>query len=69
MCAVPDTKLAGKQSFSLQQAQLAGTYNRFGATLNLQFVKDFLVVPLDRTQGQEKPLANLTIRESLGNQL
>ncbi len=35
VCAVPDTKLAGKRSFSLQQAQLAGTYNRFGATLNL----------------------------------
>jgi hypothetical protein len=26
-------------------------------------------VPFNRTQSQEKPLANLTIRESLGNEL
>ena len=53
----------------LQQTQLAGTGDSFGATLNLQFVKDSAVVPFDRVQGEEKPLANLTIRESLGNEL
>ena len=37
--------------------------------MNLQFVKDFAVVPFNRIQGEEKPLANLTIRESLGNEL
>jgi len=26
-------------------------------------------VPFDRVQGEEQPLANLTIRESLGNEL
>ena len=49
----------------LQQAQLAGTGDRFGAPLDLQFVEDFPVVPFHRVQGQEEPLANLLIRESL----
>ena len=53
----------------LQQTQLAGAGYGFGAALNLQFVKDSAVVPFDRVQGEEKPLANLTIRESLGNEL
>ena len=35
VCAVPNTKLAGKRSFRLQQAQLVGTCYRFGPTLNL----------------------------------
>ena len=34
-CAVPDDRFAGKRSFRLQQAQLAGTRDSFGATLNL----------------------------------
>ena len=53
----------------LQQTQFAGASDRFGAALNLQFVKNFAVMPFDRVQGKEKPLANLTIRESLGNEL
>ena len=58
----------GKLTFSLEQAQLAGACDRFGATLDLEFIKDYPIVPFDRTQGEEKPLANLTIRESLGNE-
>ena len=53
----------------LQQTQLAGAGYGFGAALNLEFVEDSAVVPFNRVQGEEKPLANLTIRESLGNEL
>ena len=53
----------------LQQTQFAGAGDGFGAALNLQFVKNFSVMPFDRVQGEEKPLADLTIRESLGNEL
>ena len=53
----------------LQQTQLAGAGYGFGAALDLQFVEDSAVVPFDRVQGEEQPLANLSIRESLGNQL
>ena len=53
----------------LQQTQLAGTCYSFGAPLDLQFAEDFLIVPFNRDQGEEKSLANLTIRESLGNEL
>ena len=67
--AVLETKFAGKLTFRLQQTQLAGAGDRFGAPLDLEFAKDFPIVPFDRAQGEEKPLANLTIRESLGNQL
>ena len=45
----------------LQQAQLAGTGDGFGAALHLQFVEDPAVVPFDRVQGQEKPLADLSV--------
>ena len=53
----------------LEQVELAGARDGFGATLNLEFVEDFPIVPFDRTQGEEKPRANRAIRESLGNQL
>ena len=53
----------------LQQTQLTGSGYSFGAPLNLQFVINSAVVPFDRVQGEEKPLANLTIRESQGNEL
>jgi hypothetical protein len=64
-----DTRFAGRLTFRQQQTQLSGTRYRFGATLNLQFVKDNPIVPFDSTQGEEKPLADLTVRESLGNEL
>ena len=54
---------------TLQQTQFAGAGDGFGAALNLQFVKNFAVMPFDRVQGEEKPLADLSIRESLGNEL
>ena len=43
----------------LQQAQLAGAGDGFGAALHLEFVEDPAVVPFDGVQGQEKPLADL----------
>ncbi len=55
--AVLDSKCAGKLTFRLQQTQLAGTCDRFGAPLDLEFAKDFLIVFFHRVQGEEKPLA------------
>jgi hypothetical protein len=51
-----------EENGTLQQTQFAGTRDGFGAALNLQFVKNLAVVPFDRIQGQEKPLADLSIR-------
>ena len=56
-------------TLTLQQTQLTGAGDGFGAPLNLQFAIDIAIVPFDRVQGEEKPLADLTIRESLGNEL
>ena len=53
----------------LQQTQFLGARDGFGAPLHLQFVEDPAVIPLDRVQGEEKPLAFLTIRESFGQEL
>ena len=61
--------VCGQTDVMLQQTQLAGTRYGFGASLNLQFAIDSAVVSFDRVQGKEKSLANLTIRESLGNEL
>ncbi len=52
----------------LQQAQLPGACYRFGAALNVEFVKDSAVVSFDRIQGEEKARANLSVREPLGDQ-
>jgi len=57
----------GMIALGLQQAQLAGAGNRFGAPLDLQLVKDDAGVSLDRAQGEEKPFADFTIRESFGD--
>ena len=53
----------------LQQTQFARTGNRFGAPLDLQLAKDFLIVSFHRLQGEDKPLANLLIREALRNEV
>jgi hypothetical protein len=53
----------------LQQTQLAGTCDRFGAPFDIEFAKNLPIVPFHSNQGDEKPLANLTIRKSLGNEL
>src|SRR5918997_2341580 len=67
--AVLATKFADRLTFRLQQSHLAGTCDRFSAPLNLEFAKDFLDVPFHRVPGEEEALANLMIRESLGNEL
>lgn len=59
---------ADKQTFWLQQTQLAGTCDRFGAPLNLELAKDFPIVPFHRVQGEEKPLTHFLIRESLSHE-
>ena len=59
----------GKLTFRLHESQLAGTCDRFGAPLNLELAKDFLIVPLHGVQGEEQSFANLTIRESLANEM
>src|SRR5437868_10761548 len=53
----------------LQQTQLAGTCDRFGAPLDLEFVKDFPIVPFHRVQGEEQPLAHLLIGEALSHEV
>lgn len=52
----------------LQQTELAGARDGFGAPLDLQFVKDSAVVPFYRMYGQEQPFANLLIRKPLRNE-
>jgi hypothetical protein len=49
--------------------QLAGAGDGFGAALHLQLVEDPAVVPFDGVQGEEEPLADLPVREALGDQL
>ena len=53
----------------MQPGQLPGTGDRFGAPLDVEFTKNLPVVPFYRIQGNKQPLANLTIREALGNEL
>ena len=62
-------EFAGKLTFRLQQTQLAGARYRFGAPSNLEFAKNVPVVSFDGNDGEEKPLADLTIRESLGDEV
>ncbi len=63
------SEFAGKRSSGLQQAQLAGARYSFGAPSNLEFAKNVPIVPFNSNQGEEKPLADLTVRESLGDEL
>src|SRR5258708_17146749 len=67
--AVLATRCADKRTFRLQQTQLAGTCDRFGAPLDVEFIKDFPIVSFHRVQGEEQPLANLLIREALSNEV
>jgi hypothetical protein len=62
------SECAGERTSGLQQAKLAGARYRFGAPSNLELTKDVPVVPFDGNQGEEKPLANLSIREPLGDE-
>ena len=45
-----------------------GPCDRFGAPLDLELAKDFLIVSFHRFQGEEQPLANLLIREPLSDE-
>ena len=67
--AVLESKCAGTLTSRLQQTQLAGTCDRFGAPLDLEFAKDFPIVSFHRVQGEEQPLAHLLIRESLRHEV
>src|SRR6266581_31617 len=60
---------AGTLTGRLQQTQLTGTCDRFGAPLDLEFAKDFPIVSFHRVQGEEQPLAHLLIRESLSHEV
>src|SRR6266487_5882610 len=40
-----------------------------GTPLDLELAKDIPIVPFHRTQGEEQPLANLLIRESLSHEV
>jgi hypothetical protein len=42
----------GREVLRLQQAQLSGTCDGFGAPLYLQFIKNPAVVPFDRIKSQ-----------------
>ena len=53
----------------LQQTQFAGFCDRFGAPFDLEFAKDFAIVPFDRVEGEEESLADLLIRESLRDEV
>ena len=64
-CAATDEEAT--QRF-FREAQLAGAPDGFSTILHPQFVKDAQVVSFDRTQGQDKPLADFVIGESLGDQ-
>ncbi len=66
--AVLYAEIAGKLTSGLQQAQLAGARYCFGAPPNLEFAKNVPVVSFDGNDGEEKPLADLTIREPLGDE-
>jgi len=63
------SECAGERPSGLQQAELAGTRYRFGAPSYLEFAKDVPVVSFDGNDGEEESLADLTIRESLGDEL
>ena len=52
----------------LQQVQCLGFGYRLDAAFYGELAIDFTIMPFDRVQSDEKPLTNLTIRESLGNE-
>jgi hypothetical protein len=52
----------------LREAQLAGPDYRLGPPLDLELPENALLVPLDGAQGDEKPVRDLLIRESFGDE-
>jgi hypothetical protein len=67
--AVLESECVGTLTCRLQQTQLAGTCDRFGAPLDLELAKDFPIVSFHRVQGEEQPLAHLLIGESLSHEV
>jgi len=63
-CCHGDTKVLFGVLF-LRQTQLAGARDSFGAPLDLEFAEDLPIVSFHRVQGEEEPLSNFVIRESL----
>ena len=59
-------KSKGLPCTKLQQAQLSGPGHSFGASLDLQLAEDSLVVSFNGNQCDEEPLADFTIRKSIG---
>jgi hypothetical protein len=59
----------GDWPVKLQQSQGTGAGNSFGASLHLELVKNNPIMAFDRTQGEEKSLANFFIRQPLRNEL
>ena len=60
---------AGKLVRWLQQAELTGTCDGFGAALDLEFAKDVSIVPLDRVEGEEQPPSDLLVGASTRHEL
>ena len=52
----------------LEQTQLAGADDGFGAVLDLQFVENPQVMSLDRAERQIQPLADFCVGKSLGDE-
>jgi hypothetical protein len=57
-----------RQPIGLEQPQLTGSCDRFGAPLDTELAKDFMSVPFHGPQSQKQPLANLLIGESGSNE-
>ena len=57
-----------QRELNSEQSKLARARERFDAIADLELAEDLPIMPFDRVQGRETPLANLTIRESLGNE-
>ena len=67
--AVLESECVGTLTCRLQQTQLAGTCDRFGAPLDLEFVKDFPIVSFHCVQVEEQPLTHLLIGEALSHEV
>src|SRR5215469_7139575 len=64
-----ETMFVGKLARRLQQPELTGTCDGFGAALDLEFAKDVSIVPLDGVKGEEQPPSDLLIGASLRHEL
>jgi len=49
----------------LRKTELLGACHSFGAPLDLEFAEDLPIVSFHRVQGEEEPLSNFVIPESL----